>query len=50
MRDIDVKNRSTHRVDEYDMEVAVVPAHDAGPVFVAEVDLTLQNHCRATFF
>ena len=46
VRDVDVKHRRAHGVDQRDVEIAVVPADDAGAVFVAEVDLPLGDHCR----
>ncbi len=53
VRDVDVEHRRPHRVDQRDVKVAVVPADDAGAVFVAEVDLALRDHrdppCAAAF-
>src|ERR1700722_12135222 len=45
VRDVNVEHRRAHGVDQHDMEIAVVPADDAGAVFVAEVDLPLGDHC-----
>src|SRR6202047_3459865 len=45
MGGVDIKHRRAHGVDQHDVEVAVVPADDTGPVFVAEIDLPLRDHC-----
>jgi hypothetical protein len=42
--DIDVERRRTDRVDDDDVEIAVVPSDDAGAIFVAKVDLPLADH------
>ena len=39
--DVDVEGRRAHRVDDDDVEIAVVPADDARAVFLAEIDLPL---------
>src|ERR1700732_523272 len=46
MGGVDIKHRRAHGVDQHDVEVAVVPADDAGPVFVAKVNLPLRDHRR----
>ncbi len=42
--DVDVEGRRSHRVDQDDVEVAVVPAQDAGAVFLTKIDLPLTDH------
>src|SRR5262249_11573300 len=38
------------RVDDEDVKVAVIPAHDAGPVFLPECNLPLADHRRLQSF
>ncbi len=42
--DVDVERRRAHRVDDGDVEIAVVPPDDAGPVLLPELDLPLTDH------
>ena len=46
--DVDVERGGAHRVDDGNVEVAVVPADDARAIFVAEFDLPLANHPRVS--
>jgi hypothetical protein len=42
--EIDVEGRGAHRVDEDDVEIAIVPADDPRPVLLTELDLPLTDH------
>src|SRR4029079_19500759 len=44
--DIDVERRRTHRVDDHDVKIAIIPAQDAGPIFLPKCDLALRYHWR----
>src|SRR5271154_5763032 len=41
VRDVDVEGSRTHRIDDGEVEVTVVPAEDAGAVVPPEFDLAL---------
>ena len=42
--DVDVERCRAHRIDEDDVEVAVVPPDDSGAVLLAKIDLPLTDH------
>jgi hypothetical protein len=44
MFDVDVERCAAHRVNEDDVEIAVVPPDDSGAVFLAKIDLPLTDH------
>ena len=44
MRDINIECRGAHRVDDHDMNIAVIPAEDARAIFLTEADLPLADH------
>src|SRR5215472_12487524 len=44
MRDIDIKRRGAHRVDDQDMDVTVMPADDARTIFPTERFLPIGDH------
>src|SRR6185503_4823595 len=47
--DVDIKRGGAYRVDDGDVEIAVVPADDARAILVAEFDLALTNHPRISW-
>src|SRR5262249_50990441 len=42
--DVDIERCRAHRVDEDDVEIAVVPPDDSGAVLFAKIDLPLTDH------
>jgi hypothetical protein len=42
--DIYVERCRAHRVDDGDMEIAIVPPDDAGTVFLSKINLPLADH------
>jgi hypothetical protein len=41
---INVERRRSHRIDDHDMQVAVIPAHNPRPVFLPEGFLSFGYH------
>jgi hypothetical protein len=42
--DIHVERRGAHRIDDGDVEIAIIPPNDAGTVFLPKIDLPLTDH------
>src|SRR5579863_10375279 len=42
--DVNVERGGSHRVNDQHMDIAVVPAEDAGAIFPAKIDLPLADH------
>jgi len=44
VRNVDIKRRGADRVDDQDMDIAVIPADDARAIFLTERFLPIGDH------
>jgi hypothetical protein len=45
--DVNVERCGAHRIDDRDMEIAVIPPDDSGTVLLPKIDLPLTDHLDA---